>query len=483
MAEAKQSGDLKQRVSAMKAVEKAAQEARHAKGKLTARERVALLCDEGSFVELEAFVKGAGVVTGYGLVDGAPVYIAAQDAAQGGAAMNARQADKLLNVFSLAEKTGAPVVVYVDNEGFDVREGAGTLAQFARVYAGMGRLSGVCPLLSVVCGPALGVSAHFAVLSDIAIAVEGLALMMPFAPLTMNASLGTQLKDEELGGADVLLKQGSVSLKAADERQTASLLKTVLAMLPSSNAEGAPECDGQDDLNRLVRQGGEDGLSLALDVADKGSAVEMWPACGPGCHTLLAKLGGRTVGILAGEPQADEGRLDGEALRKAARFVRFLDCFHLPVISLVQSSGLTVPERGRQGEWMRAASQMLYAFADAAVPKVAVLAGNAVGAAYVAMGGKALADIAFAWPGALVSPLTREAAVQVFDSEKLKEQDRATLEEAYAASCDGLAAAEAGLADAVIAPEETRKHLIAAVEMLLTKRAGRPEREHGNMPL
>ncbi len=483
MAEGKQPRVWEERVNALRANEQAVREARHAKGRLTARERVSALCDEGSFVELEALKKGAGVITGYGLVGGSPVYVAAQDVTQGGAGMNLSQAEKMLNLFALSEKTGAPLIIYPDSEGVDVREGAAALSAYARVFAGLSRMSGVCPVLSVLSGPAMGVAAHFAMLSDIVIAVDKGALMMPFSPLTVNAAAGTSLKDEELGGADVLMRQGCAALKAADEQQAAALLRAVLAMLPSSNQEGAPEFDVGDDLNRLVKASGEDGLQLALDVADRGTAVELWPALGLGSHTLLCQLGGRCVGLIAGEPRQDEGRLDAAACRKVARFVRFCDCFHLPVVSLVQSAGLTVPEKDRQGEWMRAASQMLYAFADACVPKVAVLAGSAVGAAYVAMGGKAMADIAFAWPDAMVSPLTREAAVQVFDADKLAEQSRTTLEEAYAMTCDGLAAAELGLADEVIAPEETRKHLIAALEMLLTKRDGRPEREHGNMPL
>lgn len=483
MADGMQLRGWKDRIAALRAGEQAFGEARHAKGRLTARERVSALCDHGSFVELEAFRKDAGVVTGYGLVNGSPVYVAAQDVSQGGAGMNLAQADKMGNLFLLAEKTGAPVVLYPDSEGMNVREGAAALSAYARVFAGVSRLSGVCPVLCVLSGPALGVAAHFAMLSDIVIAVEKNALLMPFSPLTINAASGSNLADDELGGAEQLMRQGTAALKAADEQQAAALARKLLNMLPSSNQEGAPENGEGDDLNRLLSANGEDGLALALDVADRSSAVELWPMAGLGCHTLLCRLGGRSVGLIAGEPKQDEGRMDAAALRKTARFVRFCDCFHLPVVSLVQSAGLTVPDADRQGEWMRASSQMLYAFADACVPKVAVLVGSAVGAAYVAMGGKAMADIAFVWPDALLSPLTREAAVQVFDADRLADEQRDTLEAAYAMTCDGLAAAESGLADEVIEPQETRKHLIAALEVLLTKRDERPEREHGNMPL
>lgn len=457
-------------------------EQQHAKNKLTARERVTSLYDGGSFVETLALQQDTGVITGYGLVDGRPVYVAAQDVTVQGAAMSRLQAEKILNLLGLAKKTGAPVVIFADSEGFKVEEGAAALAAYAQVFAAMSRLSGVCPILTVVSGACMGVAAHFASLADVAIAVEKSALVMPMSSLVMNATAGTTLKEEELGGADMLLKHGAVALKAADEQQAVSTLQKVLSLLPSSNCEGAPLEEG-DDLNRLLTADASDGLALALDVADAGSAVELYPGYGPGCHTLLARVGGRPCGIVAGEPKQDAGRLDAAACRKIARMIRMCDCYHLPVVSLVMSAGMRVPAIARQAEQMRASAQMLYSYAEATTPKLAVLAGDAVGAAYVAMGGKAVADIAFAWPNAMIAPLTKEAAVQTFDAQRLKEENRAVLEQEYARSADGLVIASQGLVDDVIDPAQTRKHLIAAMELLYTKQDEAPAREHGNMPL
>ncbi len=459
---------------------KAAQQ--RAQNKQTARERVASLYDGGSFVETQALLQGAGVVTGYGLVEGRPVYVVAQDITVQGAAMSRLQAEKIVSLLGLAKKTGAPVVFFADSEGFKVQEGAQALAAYGQVFAALSRLSGVCPVVTVVSGPCMGVATHFVTLADIAIAVEKTALVMPVSPLVMNATAGTALKDEELGGADVLVNQGVAALKAADDKQAISLAQKVLAMLPSSNCEGAPVYDG-DDLNRLLTRDATDGLALAMDVADQGTAVELFAGYGVGCHTLLAQVGGRPCGIVAGQPQQDGGRLDAAACRKIARLVRLCDCYRLPVISLVMTSGLAVPCKKRQGELLRASAQMLYAYAEATTPKLAVLAGDAVGAAYVAMGGKAMADLSFAWPNSMVAPLTKEAAVQTFDGQRLKEEERAELEKEYARSADGLAIASEGLVDDVIDPAETRKHLIAGLELLYTKQDEAPAREHGNMPL
>ena len=194
---------------------KAAQQ--RAQNKQTARERVASLYDGGSFVETQALLQGAGVVTGYGLVEGRPVYVVAQDITVQGAAMSRLQAEKIVSLLGLAKKTGAPVVFFADSEGFKVQEGAQALAAYGQVFVALSRLSGVCPVVTVVSGPCMGVATHFVTLADIAIAVEKTALVMPVSPLVMNATTGTTLKDEELGGADVLVNQGVAALKAADE--------------------------------------------------------------------------------------------------------------------------------------------------------------------------------------------------------------------------------------------------------------------------
>ena len=454
----------------------------HAKGSMTARERVTALVDSGSFVEMEALRQDTGVITGYGLVDERPVYVMAQDVTAKGAAMNAAQADKVIQLLSRARKTGAPVVFFTDSEGFSVQEDARTLTAYAELFSCMSRLSGVSPMITVVAGPSLGVAANFAMLADVAIAVDKTALLMPVSPLVMNATAGTSLNPEDFGGANALAHQGTVALVADNDAQAAKYVKDVLSYLPSSNRESTPLYNGG-DLNRLMHQDGSNGSKLAQEVADPDAILELNAGLGSGVHTFLAKVGGQPCGILAGEPAQDAGRLDAAACRKAARLVRLCDCYGLPVISLINSAGLAVPRADGQEALMRAAAQLNYAYAEATTIKIAVLVGNAVGAAYVAMGGKGTADVSLAWPSAMIAPLTREAAVQTFAADKLKDEDRAVLEGKYALSADGLAVAALGLVDDVIEPNETRKHIIAAMELMYTKQDDAPGREHGNMPL
>lgn len=456
-------------------------EKQHASGKRTARERVEKICDSGSFVEIQSLQTEAAVITGYALIGQRPVYVIAQDVTTKGAAMSDAQAAKMIRTLDMAEKIGAPVLFFADSEGVCVKEGAVAMAAYARVFARMARLSGICPIITLVCGPCMGIAAHFAQLADIAIAVEKTGLIMPVSPLVMNATAGKQLKDEEMGGAVAAAKQGTVAMTAADEKQAYGMIKALIDLLPSSNEESAPFVEN-DNINRLMTAGAEDGFALAQDLADAGSVNELYRHYGQGCHTLLARIGGQSCGIIASEPREEGGRMDIAALKKAARLVRFCDCYRLPVITLLNSEGLAVPSVQNQGEAMRASSQLLYAYAEATTPKLAVLTGNAIGAAYVAMAGSA-ADLTYAWPEAMVAPLTREAAVQTFDAEKLKTEERAVLEENYARSSDGLNLAAAGLADDVIDPAETRKYLIAALELMYTKSEAAPAREHGNMPL
>lgn len=479
-------GEQLQKLLETKQAERAAYEAsaaeRHAKGVWTARERVEKLLEPGTFVETDAMRTEAAVVTGYGLVDGRPVYVAAQDAAVRGAAMSVAQAEKILKILSLAGKTGAPVVLFVDSDGLQVREGAAVLSDYARVFAAMSRLSGICPIITVISGKAFGVAAHFATLSDISIAVEKHGLLAAQSPSVLRAMAGTSLKDEEICGAAMLAKQGLCAKTAATEDEALALAARFIGLLPSFNGEAAPQNDDV-DLNRLLNEDSDTGLRLALDVADENTAVELYEQAGDGVSTLLCRVGGYTCGLISGNGDKDGGRLDASDLRKAARMVRLCDCFHLPIISLVDSEGLKVPDYRHQGSALRASSQLLYAFSEAVVPKVAVLTGNAVGAAYIAMGGRAMADITFAWPGAVVAPLNKETAVQTFEAARLENEERAALEQEYAAANDGIMAAKIGLADDVIDPRQTRKHIIAALELLLTKQESKPAREHGNMPL
>ena len=465
-----------------------------AAGKLTARERIAKLLDQGSFVEMDTLVsrneEGAGVVTGYGTMRERPVYLFAQDFTVHGGAMGDMQAAKILKVLDLAQKTGAPVLALCDSAGVRLEEGARAMDAYARIYARLARLSGVCPVVSLVLGPCVGGAALIARMADISIMAKSVGELMVFGPQVVSAATGKDYTAKTLGGADALAAQGGVSLVADNEEAALTLAADVLDLLPGCNAEDAPIVD-TDDLNRLLPEvDAADSGALLAALLDGGSFIELNAAYGKSIRTAMSRLGGRTVGVVCSNAGEDQGRLTPGALNKAARFVRFCDCYSLPVVSLIHSAGLAMVRPEEQAWQLTAASQLLYAYAEATCPKVSVVVGNAIGVSFVAMGGKANADIAYGWPGAIVSALSPEAAVQVLYSKELKEskepavQAREKLAAEYAANmADGVQAARDGILDDVIEPSQTRKYLIAALEMLSSKRDSNPPKKHGNLPL
>ncbi len=469
-------------------------EKQRAAGKLTARERIAKLVDQGSFVEMDTLAsrggEGAGVVTGYGTVRERPVYLFAQDFTVHGGAMGEAQAAKIVKVLDLALKTGAPVVALCDSAGALLSEGAKAMEAYAKVYAKLARLSGVCPTIALVLGPCAGGAAIIARMADISIMAKDVGELMLYGPQVVSALTGKEYTAKTLGGADVLAAQGVVSLVAENESAALKLAGDVLDLLPGCNAEDAPIVD-TDDLNRLMPEvDPADAGALLAALLDGGSYIEFHTGYAKAVRVALGRLGGRTVGVVCGNASHNEGRLCQGACRKAARFVRFCDCFSLPVVSLINTAGLKMVEPEDQGQLMTAAGQLLYAYAEATCPKVSVVVGNAIGPGYVAMGGKANADMAYGWPGTVISALSPEAAVQVLYTKELKEskepplEARAKLTAEYAANvADGVQAAKDGILDDVIEPNQTRKFLIASLEMLSSKRDSNPPKKHGNLPL
>lgn len=465
-----------------------------AAGKLTARERVAKLLDQGSFVELDALVsnqgEGAGVVTGYGTLQDRPVYLFAQDFTVHGGAMGQLQAKKILKVLDLAQKTGAPVVAMVDSAGARLDEGALAMSAYAEVYTKMARMSGVCPMVALVLGPCVGGAALISQLCDISIMAKSVGELMIAGPQVMSAATGVDYTGKTLGGADVIAAQGAVSLTAENEDAAIALCVQVLDLLPGCNAEDAPIVD-TDDLNRLMSATDDQtGTELMAALLDGGVFVELNEGFGVSLHTALGRLGGRTVGVVCANAGDNQGRLNAAACQKAARFVRLCDCYSIPVVSLIDTMGIELPKPEQQGWTMAACAQLLYAYAEATCPKLTVILGNAVGPAYVAMGGKANADVCYAWPGAVISALTPEAAVAVLYKDEVNASKapaldaKKTLAEEYAANvASGMEAAKQGLVDDVIEPVQTRKLLIAAMEMLSSKRDSNPPKKHGNLPL
>lgn len=456
----------------------------HADGKCTARERVAKLFDAGSFVEIDALRKESNLVAGFGTVNGCAAYCFAQDYTSCGGAMTREQADKIIKLLNMAKVNGAPVVALLDSAGVKLTEGAASLPAYAGIVNAMARLSGVCPMIACVMGPCTGISTLLTQVSDLTIQVKKTGEIALHSALVMNSEKGKEKTSQQLFGAEIMNEQGVCALTAENEDEALALAAALLDMLPSCNMEDAPLVES-DDINRvMVCENEEDAASLIADLTDNGRIIELYQGFGEAVKTVLCRIGGRTCGLIATDHTKDGGRLTQKDCKKAARFVRLCDCYQIPVVSLINTDGLSVPCVCQQGNLIRAAADLTYAYAEATTPKVAVITGSAVGAAYVAMGGKAVADLTYAWPQAMISPLTKEAAVQTLDSEKLDQgESREELEDKYFESCGALFAAQHGMVDDVIKPVETRKHIIYALEMLSSKHDVNLPKKHGNLPL
>jgi len=456
----------------------------HADGKGTARERLGKLFDAGSFVEMDALREGSNVVAGSGTVNGQAVYCFAQDYASMGGAMTMEQAEKILKLLRLARLTGAPVVALLDSAGVKVTEGPAALPLYAEIVAAMARLSGVCPLIACVMGPCRGLATLITQVCDLTIQVNKTGEIALNTALVMNTEKGKEKTSQQLFGAETMEKQGACALTAGSEDEAMALISALVDLLPASNMEEAL-INMDADLNRLlVCENPDDASSLMADLADDNRLIELYKEYGAAVKVALCRIGGRSCGLVATDAAQDGGRLEENACRKAARFVRLCDCYHLPIVSLVNTEGLAIPCVCGQGKLIKAAAELTYAYAEATAPKIAIISGNAVGAAYVAMGGKSIADISYAWPTGMIAPLTKEVAVQTMDADLLlKGESRESLEEKYMESCGALNAARLGIVDDVIEPRETRKYIIAAMEMLSSKHDVNLPKKHGNLPL
>ena len=480
--------DLNQVLSRKQAIlESAGVEKQKQSGKLSARERVSLLLDGGSFVEQSMLFADAGVVTGCGTVESRPVYVIAQDFAVMDGAVGQKQAKKIVKVLELARKTGTPVVTLCDSNGARVGEGAAALEAYADIFAHMARLSGVVPMIAVVAGPCVGAAAMTAQLSDIVLVAKPAGALLVAGPQVLASTMGKDMKAEDLGGGQTAVEYGAAHLACESEEEAIASVKTLLGMLPANNLEDAPFAP-EEDMNRLVEglEAGADGREVIAALADTGSVVELGKGF-TGAVTALGRMAGRTVAFV----YTGKGDTCDKRMNKITRLVRFADCYNIPVVSLVDSTGFQLfPTIDRQMSVMKSASALVYAYSEATTVKVTLVIGNAVGAMYVAMGGSANADATFAWPGAVISPMTGEAAIQVMwkDQIKASQGDAVKAREELAAKyeaevADGVCAATEGLVDDVIDPADSRKMVIAALELLSSKRDSNPPKKHGNMPL
>ena len=460
-------------------------------GKLLARERIALLLDAASFVELDVLSADAGVVTGYGTVEGSPVYVFAQDFTVRGGSVGAAHARKVGKVMDLAKKTGAPVIGIYDTAGARLDEGVDAMNAYAKMAGKSAALSGVVPQIAVVLGPCGGIASALAGMADIIVMSKNGQLFVN-GPQVVSAVAGKQINMEELAGADASMHSGMAQIVAATDEEAVAQTRKLVTLLPVNNLDDAV-VPGADDVNReLSELSGIDSIAdvrdLIRSIADNRDIVELGEGFAASMVTALAKIGGATVGFIANQAAKDEGRLTVYGCKKAARFAGFCDCFSIPVISLVDSVGMKI-SAAPQGELSRNGAQLLYTMAGATNARISVIVGNAIGMAYAALASRAAADVIYAWPGAVVSAVTPKIAVQLECADELKVADdpyamRTELENRYMDDvADGVNAAKKGYVDDVIEPVATRQMLAAALEMLAGKREDSPARKHGNMPL
>ncbi|WP_342762198.1 acyl-CoA carboxylase subunit beta [Kineococcus xinjiangensis] len=512
--------DLRRRTEeAVHAGSERAVERQHAKGKLTARERIALLLDEDSFVEMDALARhrstnfgmersrpyGDGVVTGYGTVDGRTVAVYAQDFTVLGGSLGEVHGQKIIKVQDFALRVGCPVVGINDSGGARIQEGVVSLVQYASIFRRNVAASGVVPQVSLVMGPCAGGAVYSPALTDVTVMVDGTSHMFVTGPDVIKTVTGEDVGFEELGGGRTHnSRSGAAQHLAVDEEDAIAYVRELLSYLPSNNLTDPPVLPGVEvalealpedlDLDTLVPDSANqpyDMHRVIAHVLDDSEFLELGELFAPNVIVGFGRVEGRSVGVVANQPQQLAGTLDIDASEKAARFVRMCDAFNVPVLTFVDVPGF-LP--GTEQEWngiIRRGAKLLYAYAEATVPLVTVITRKAYGGAYIVMGSKEMgADVCLAWPTAQIAVMGAQGAVNILhrktlaeageDAEEVRADLVADYEETLA---NPYVAAERGYVDAVIEPSSTRAHVVRALRALTTKRASLPAKKHGNIPL
>ncbi|MFL6231288.1 MAG: acyl-CoA carboxylase subunit beta [Pyrinomonadaceae bacterium] len=490
-------------------------EKQHAAGKLTARERVEFLLDEGTFEEFDKFVQhrttdfglagqkypGDGVVTGHGRVDGRRVFVFAQDFTVFGGSLSETHAEKVCKVMDLAMKVGAPVVGLNDSGGARIQEGVLSLGGYADIFLRNTLASGVVPQISCIMGPCAGGAVYSPAITDFNVMVRGTSYMFITGPDVIRSVTHEEVSKEELGGADTHNRTSGVAhFEADDDRHALRLTRELLSFIPSNNMEEAPRVATDDPvdraderLNSIIPEASNQPYDIR-DVLhaciDEGYFFEVHALYAPNIVVGFARLGGRSVGIVANQPAYLAGVLDIDASVKAARFVRFCDCFNIPLVTFEDVPGFLPGVQQEHGGIIRHGAKLLYAFAEATVPKVTVITRKAYGGAYCVMASKHIrTDINFAYPTAEIAVMGAEGAVGVLykreidaaeDKEVARRARVSEFEEKFASP---YVAAERGFIDEIIEPAQTRPKLIRALALLENKRDTNPPRKHGNIPL
>lgn len=486
----------------------------HEKGKLTARERIELLVDEGTFVELNPFIShrctdfgldemqgpGDGVVTGYGKVNGCDIFLFSQDFTVFGGALGEMHAKKIANVMDLAAKNGAPFVGLNDSGGARIQEGVGSLDGYGQIFYRNSIYSGVIPQISVIMGPCAGGAVYSPAITDFVFMVEKTSQMFITGPKVIETVTGEKISSEDLGGARVHNSiSGNAHFKAATEEEVLQEVRKLLSYLPQNYNEkpNRVEFNEKDDYRPELAEivpieatRPYDVRKVIEQVVDQDSFMEVQKNFARNIVIGLARIKGEVVGLICNQPKFLAGGLDIDSSDKSARFIRFCDSFNIPLITFEDVTGFFPGIKQEHGGIIRHGAKILYAYSEATVPKLTVILRKAFGGAYVALNSKSIgADIVYAWPNSEVAVMGPEGAANIIfareiaNSDNPEETRQRKIEEYREKFANPYVAASKGMVDDVIDPRETRIKIIQALEMLRNKKDSRPAKKHGNIPL
>ena len=492
-----------------------ARQAQHDKGKLTARERIDYLLDDGSFQEVDALVRHRahgvgldhsrpytdGVVTGFGAIDGRRVCIYSQDFTVFGGSLGEAHAEKIHKIQDLALSSGVPIIALIDGGGARIQEGVVALNGFGGIFRRNTRSSGVIPQISVILGPSAGGAVYSPALTDFVFMVQGTSHMFITGPDVVRTVTGEEVSTEQLGGAMThATRSGVATFVAPDEKSCLDDVRYLLSYLPSNNLEEPPDSPCGDDPERLIPELRDlvparpnqpyDMKRLITSVVDDGEYLEYFSHWATNLTCGFARVNGRVIGIVANQPQMLAGVLDIDSSEKGGRFVRTCDAFNIPLITLVDVPGFMPGTDQEFGGIIRRGAKLLYAYCEATVPRIQLIVRKAYGGAYLVMDSKSIGtDLSFAWPSAELAVMGPEGAVEIVHRRELAALEdptsrRAELVAEYTERfTNPYVAAERGFIDDVIDPADTRKVLARSIEILASKKEDLPKRKHGNVPL
>jgi len=489
--------------------------AQHDKGKLTARERIDLLLDEGSFNEIDRFlvhrttdfgmgdkkIPGDGVVTGYGTIDSRRVYVFSQDFTVFGGSLGEAHAQKICKIMDMAMKVGVPVIGLNDSGGARIQEGVLSLGAYADIFLRNTLASGVVPQISAIMGPCAGGAVYSPAITDFIFMVDGTSYMYVTGPQVVKTVTHEEVTHDELGGAGTHSSRSGVAhFKAQSDLECLAMVRRLVSFLPLNNTEDPPKIETGDDPERRDRQLDDlvpenpnkpyDIKDVILSVLDNNDFLEVHGDYARNLVIGFGRIDGRTVGILANQPAVLAGTLDIDASIKGARFVRFCDCFNIPLITLVDVPGFLPGTTQEYGGIIKHGAKLLFAYCEATVPKITLITRKAYGGAYDVLSSKHIrGDMNYAWPSAEIAVMGPEGAVRIiFKNEIEQAEDKKAAEDKLVQDyrdkfANPYTAAEKGYVDEVIIPSETRWKLVSALRLLETKRDCNPPKKHGNIPL